>query len=79
MTHDLRPHPVLPAYYGRLEERGAFVRALFNGNAGEYDRINRIFSLGSGGRYRRQALLAAGLRPGMRVLDVAVGTGLVAR
>jgi demethylmenaquinone methyltransferase / 2-methoxy-6-polyprenyl-1,4-benzoquinol methylase len=79
MLQDLRPHPVLPAYYDSLEQRTAFVRSLFNSNAGEYDRINRVFSLGSGAWYRRQALRAAGLRPGMRVLDVAVGTGLVAR
>src|ERR1044071_2704727 len=32
-------------------------------------------SFGSGGRYRRQALLRAGLAPGMRALDVACGTG----
>ena len=36
-------------------------------------------SFGSGSWYRRQALVRAGLQHGMRVLDVAVGTGLVAR
>jgi demethylmenaquinone methyltransferase/2-methoxy-6-polyprenyl-1,4-benzoquinol methylase len=36
-------------------------------------------AFGSGPWYRRQALRRAGLAPGMRVLDVAVGTGLVAR
>jgi demethylmenaquinone methyltransferase/2-methoxy-6-polyprenyl-1,4-benzoquinol methylase len=36
-------------------------------------------SLGSGQRYRRQALVKAGLSDGMKVLDVATGTGLVAR
>jgi len=73
-----RPHPPLPGYYAAAGERGAVVRGLFNGTAGDYDRINRVFSLGSGGWYRRRALLRAGLRPGHRVLDVAVGTGLVA-
>src|SRR5262249_31010821 len=34
---------------------------------------------GSGARYRRKALRRAGLRPGMRLLDVATGTGLVAQ
>jgi demethylmenaquinone methyltransferase/2-methoxy-6-polyprenyl-1,4-benzoquinol methylase len=52
---------------------------LFNRVAGEYDGVNAIFSLGSGRWYRRQALRRAGLRSGMRVLDVATGTGLVAR
>lgn len=73
------PHPVLAGYYARPGDRVAFVRALFDGTAGDYDRINRIFSLGSGGRYRRRALLRAGLRPRDRLLDVATGTGLVAR
>ena len=38
-----------------------------------------IMSLGSGAWYRGNALRRAGLRPAMRVLDVAVGTGAVAR
>jgi demethylmenaquinone methyltransferase/2-methoxy-6-polyprenyl-1,4-benzoquinol methylase len=36
-------------------------------------------SFGSGQRYRREALDRAGLRPGMHVLDVGTGTGLLAR
>lgn len=54
-------------------------RSLFNDTAQAYDRFNHIFSLGWGAWYRRRCLRRAGLRPGMRVLDVAVGTGLVAR
>jgi demethylmenaquinone methyltransferase/2-methoxy-6-polyprenyl-1,4-benzoquinol methylase len=38
-----------------------------------------MMALGSGPWYRRQALVRAGLTPGMEVLDVAIGTGLVAR
>jgi demethylmenaquinone methyltransferase/2-methoxy-6-polyprenyl-1,4-benzoquinol methylase len=41
--------------------------------------MENLMSLGAGRWYRRQALKRAGLRPGMKVLDVAVGTGLVAR
>jgi demethylmenaquinone methyltransferase / 2-methoxy-6-polyprenyl-1,4-benzoquinol methylase len=59
--------------------RQRFTRELFNETAPVYDRVNRLFSLGSGAWYRRRCLRRAGLRPGMRVLDVAVGTGLVAR
>ena len=44
-----------------------------------YDHVNRLLSFGSGGWYRRRALERVGLRPGMTVLDVAIGTGLVAR
>ena len=73
------PHPVLEHRYGSAEAREGFVKTLFDETAPHYDRIDRIFSLGSGPWYRRRALAAAGLRPGMEVLDVAVGTGLVAR
>ncbi len=74
-----RPHPVLPAYYRTEADRAGFVQDLFDRTAPHYDGINRVFSLGTGGRYRRDALRRAGLRPGAQVLDVAVGTGLVAR
>jgi demethylmenaquinone methyltransferase/2-methoxy-6-polyprenyl-1,4-benzoquinol methylase len=73
------PHPPLTAYYPTGSDRDAFVRRLFDQTAASYDCINAAFSLGSGGWYRRRALRAAGLRPGQRMLDVAVGTGLVAR
>jgi demethylmenaquinone methyltransferase/2-methoxy-6-polyprenyl-1,4-benzoquinol methylase len=60
-------------------ERPGYLRSLFDDAAPHYDRINKTMSLGSGESYRRTALLEAGLRPGMRVLDIATGTGLVAR
>jgi demethylmenaquinone methyltransferase / 2-methoxy-6-polyprenyl-1,4-benzoquinol methylase len=75
----LAPHPVLANYYRDRGDRSAFVRRLFDDAAPYYDRVNRLFSLGSGAAYRRRCLTWAGLRPGQRVLDVAVGTGLVAR
>ena len=75
----LEPHPVLPDYYPDLAQRPAFVRGLFDRTAHYYDHINRLLSFGSGSWYRRRALLQVGLRPGMTVLDVAIGTGLVAR
>src|SRR4051812_20670109 len=52
---------------------------MFDRTASHYARAERIMSIGSGFRYRKGALLRAGLQPGMRVLDVATGTGLVAR
>lgn len=73
------PHPVLDEYYGSEEERPGFVRRIFDRTAGDYDRVERLLALGSGSWYRRRALARAGLGPGMRVLDVAIGTGLVAR
>jgi len=74
-----RPHPLLPAYYDSEAQRRGFVRRLFDQTAPDYDRIERTLSFGTGPRYRRQALLRAGLAHGMQVLDVAAGTGLVAR
>lgn len=56
-----------------------FVRGLFNSTAPHYDTINRWFSLGSGAWHRRRCLRWAGLGPGQRVVDVAVGTGLLAQ
>lgn len=73
------PHPTLRDYYSADEDRQAFVTALFDGAARHYDRVCGLMSLGSGSWYRRRALERVGLRPGMRVLDVATGTGLVAR
>lgn len=75
----LRPHPPLTDYYGAPENRQAFVRSLFDRTARHYDGVNTLLSLGSGQWYRRDALKRAGLLPGMRMLDVATGTGLLAR
>ena len=79
MTAPIRSHPVFGEHYASVAERPGYTRVLFDATARHYDRIDRIFSFGSGGWYRRRALRRSGLRPGMRVLDVAVGSGLVAR
>ena len=73
------PHPPLRDYYLHEAERGSWVRQLFDRTAGDYDRIERVMAWGSGSWYRRRALRRAGLSPGMRVLDIGVGTGLTAR
>jgi len=73
------PHSILPEYYATPEARRGFIARAFDAAAGDYDRVDRLLAFGSGAWYRRQALLRAGLAPGMRVLDVAVGTGLVAK
>lgn len=77
MAHE--PHPVLTRYYKKPEERHPFVVSLFDEAARHYDRVCSLISLGSGRWYRRWALERLGLRAGMRVLDVATGTGLMAR
>jgi demethylmenaquinone methyltransferase / 2-methoxy-6-polyprenyl-1,4-benzoquinol methylase len=78
-TQPLRPHGTLADYYGDDAKREAYVQGLFDETAPDYDRIERILAFGSGPWYRRQALLRAGLTAGDRVLDVGIGTGLVAR
>ncbi|WP_428939665.1 class I SAM-dependent methyltransferase [Fontivita pretiosa] len=75
----LPPHPVLRSYYTDRRQQRAFLSRVFDRSAANYDRIETLMALGSGRWYRRRALRRAGLAPGMRVLDVAVGTGLVAR
>ena len=79
MAEATPPHPVLEEYYSTAADRQSFVGELFDGAARYYNRIGQMLDLGSGPWYRRQALRRAGLRPGMRLLDVATGTGLVAR
>ena len=74
----LPPHGPLPLYYPPREKSG-FLRRVFDRAAPDYDRVERIMALGTGSRYRRQALIRAGLKEGMKVLDVAAGTGMVAR
>jgi demethylmenaquinone methyltransferase / 2-methoxy-6-polyprenyl-1,4-benzoquinol methylase len=73
------PHPVLSNYYPDEEHRREYVQDIFNDTAADYDRVERMMGLGSGRWYRHRALLRAGLRAGMRVVDVGTGTGLVAR
>jgi demethylmenaquinone methyltransferase/2-methoxy-6-polyprenyl-1,4-benzoquinol methylase len=77
--HMLAPHPTLPQFYPDPQHKRAFVRDVFDHAAKDYNRIEWLMSLGSGSRYRNRALRNAGLKSNMRVLDVAIGTGLVAR
>lgn len=74
----LPPHPPLRRYYERPEQRRPCISQLFDASAKSYDRINRLMSLGTGERYRRLALERAGIRAGLRVLDIGSGTGVMA-
>ena len=73
------PHPPLRTYYDGESDRSTWVRGLFDRTAANYDRLESIVGLGSGFWYRKRALRGAGLGPGMQVVDVGTGTGLLAR
>ena len=73
------PHLPLTGYYANESSRSGFVREMFDSTAEDYDRMERILGFGTGLWYRGQTLERAGLRHGMKVVDVGVGTGLVAR
>lgn len=79
MNQPLRPHPPLTNYYGAPEKREEFVRDIFDETAPWYDWTVRLLSFGSGDWYRREAVKRAGLKRGMKLLDLASGTGVVAR
>ena len=78
-TASRSPIPPLAKYWTDEGSRRRYVDHLFDGTAGDYDFVERLLGFGTGPWYRRTALARAGLKPGMRVLDIATGTGLVAR
>jgi demethylmenaquinone methyltransferase/2-methoxy-6-polyprenyl-1,4-benzoquinol methylase len=69
----------MPGRYRDPTEKREWLRRIFDETADDYDRVESWLSLGTGRWYRRQALRRAGVSTGMTVLDVACGTGLVAR
>lgn len=60
-------------------ERTRQARRLFAGIASEYDRMGAVLSFGQDPRWRRYLVSKVNAIPGSWVLDVATGTGLVAR
>lgn len=74
----MNPHPPLLNRYATPEERPIYVKDLFDEAAPHYDPVVTWGFFGTGNTYRRYALHRHGLRPGMQLLDVASGTGLMA-
>jgi len=70
------PHVPLTDYYHEPADRQDYVQDLFTKSAHHYDTIEKLF-LNGGVYYRRMSLKFNGLKPGMKVLDVAVGTAAV--
>jgi demethylmenaquinone methyltransferase/2-methoxy-6-polyprenyl-1,4-benzoquinol methylase len=73
----LSPHRPLSEFYPAPAARQNFVKELFDEAAPDYDWVSSMMSLGRDQIYRREALQRAGLTGGMRLLDVATGTGLM--
>ena len=62
-----------------MSERTRLARSIFAGIAPQYSRMGAMMSLGQDGRWRRAMVSNVNASPGSMVLDVASGTGLVAR
>jgi demethylmenaquinone methyltransferase / 2-methoxy-6-polyprenyl-1,4-benzoquinol methylase len=73
----LSPHRPLSEFYPAPAARQGFVNELFDEAAPDYDWVSGMMSFGRDQIYRREALKRAGLTGGMRLLDVASGTGLM--
>ena len=61
------------------DEKGRRVRGVFDSVARRYDVMNDLMSFGLHRGWKRFAVEMSGIRPGMRVLDLAGGTGDLAR
>jgi demethylmenaquinone methyltransferase/2-methoxy-6-polyprenyl-1,4-benzoquinol methylase len=58
-----------------VEDKARRVRGVFDSVAGKYDLMNDLMSAGLHRLWKRFAVEATHVRPGMRVLDLAGGTG----
>lgn len=74
----MTPHPILAHRYARSEERPGYVKQLFDEAAEHYDPVVGWGFFGTGNLYRKYVQARHGLKPGMALLDVACGTGLMA-
>lgn len=61
------------------EEKARRVAGVFHSVAGRYDLMNDLMSGGLHRLWKRFTVARSGVRPGQRVLDVAAGTGDLAR
>lgn len=61
------------------EEKTRRVRGVFDSVAGRYDVMNDLMSAGMHRLWKRYAVDLVAVRPGQRVLDLAGGTGDLAR
>jgi demethylmenaquinone methyltransferase / 2-methoxy-6-polyprenyl-1,4-benzoquinol methylase len=60
-------------------EKASRVRGVFDSVASRYDLMNDVMSMGLHRAWKAYAVAVAAVRPGMQVLDIAGGTGDLAR
>jgi len=70
--------PGLDAALSTPAAKAHYVRRLFSTIADRYDLITGFLSYGQDRRWKRRLTGLAGMRPGMRALDLACGTGDIA-
>lgn len=73
------PHDVLPDPRSGPDKDAELVQRMFDRVAPRYDLANTLLSVGQDRHWRRVAAAAIGARRGDLVLDVASGTGMLAR
>jgi demethylmenaquinone methyltransferase/2-methoxy-6-polyprenyl-1,4-benzoquinol methylase len=73
------PIPALLRYVSTPDDRRRWTSDLFDRTAPYYNRICQTMSAGTDASYRREALARSGISAGHHVLDLATGTGLLAR
>jgi len=61
------------------DSKGRYVRRLFSTIADRYDLITRLLSYGQDRRWKARVVALSGARPGLCALDLACGTGDIAR
>jgi ubiquinone/menaquinone biosynthesis methyltransferase len=69
----------LDAAFDSPAAKAGHVRRLFATIADRYDLVTRVLSYGLDGRWKRRLLALAAVQPGEQALDLASGTGDVAR
>lgn len=72
------PHLPRTDYSQAEQDRQAYSRHIFDYTAVDYGHIEAMLAWSTCSSYRQHALIRCGLKTGIKVLDVVVGTGLVA-
>ncbi len=66
-------------YMNASEKKAEYVRSTFRQVAANYDRMNSLMTGGQDRFWRSECIRLAGIRAGMRILDLGSGTGDLAR